>query len=332
MNRLIKGFSGVLTLMLAMTLGLGPALAQSGQDELGQVQRMLDSGDNWQALKKLDAMVKKDAQNKDARFMRGIVLVQVNRAADAIEVFSQLTKDFPQLPEPYNNLAVLYAQEGQYENAKNALQSAIKTHPSYATAHENLGDIYSTLARQAYNRALELDGANDAARVKLAMLDRIVSPAAGAQAGQQVTGTPPRDNSSSTPPVASTYPVAAPAASTTAGGLPDRQAVLGAVQNWSRAWANQNVEGYLNSYSPDFNPPDNLSLRKWQAGRRDRLRRPGSIQLTINSPEVQMPDPFTAEVTFRQLYSSDNYSDTVQKRLTLHKLNGRWLILREDVL
>lgn len=313
-----------------------PAFAQQG-NVLAQVQRMIDSGDNWKALKQLDGLIKREPGNKDARFMRGIVLVQLNRTPDAIKVFTQLTKDFPQLPEPYNNLAVLYAQEGQYDNAKDSLLAAIKTHPSYATAHENLGDIYSTMARQAYNRALELDKANDAARVKLAMLDRIVSPAPGQQAApvqQQVA------SNNTAPPVARTYP--APSSTTQAvsrsqqpivsTNADNRQAILGAVQNWSRAWANQDVNGYLASYSPEFNPPNGLSPRKWSAGRRDRLSRPGSIQLTIQTPEVVMIDPFTAEVTFRQKYRADNYRDSVQKRLTMHKLNNRWMILREDVL
>lgn len=332
MNRLFQLLAVTVLLFAAAT----PALAQQN-DALVKAQRLIDSGDNWKALKELDGVIKREPDNKDARFMRGIVLVQLNRSEDAIQVFTKLTQDFPQLPEPYNNLAVLYAQEGQYDNAKEALLAAIKTHPSYATAHENLGDIYSTMARQAYNRALELDKANDAARVKLAMLDRIVAPADGQQSAPVQTASNNRNTSA---PVANTYPVAATSQPTASSSFsqPDnndadsRQAILGAVQNWSRAWANQDVNGYLASYSPDFNPPKGLSPQKWAAGRRDRLSRPGSIQLTIQTPKVVMVDPRTAEVTFRQRYRADSYQDSVQKRLTMHKLSGRWMILREDVL
>ncbi len=333
MNRLFQLLAVTVLLFTAAT----PALAQQN-DTLVKAQRLIDSGDNWKALKELDSVIKREPGNKDARFMRGIVLVQLNRAADAIEVFTKLTQDFPQLPEPYNNLAVLYAQEGQYDNAKEALLAAIKTHPSYATAHENLGDIYSTMARQAYNRALELDKANDAARVKLAMLDRIVAPADGQQTAPSQVASNNNSRRNTSPPVASTYPAPTtnqPVASSGFGQSSDtdsRQAILGAVQNWSRAWANQDVNGYLASYSPNFNPPKGLSPQKWAAGRRDRLSRPGSIQLTIQTPNVTMVDPSTAEITFRQRYRADNYQDSVQKRLTMHKLNGRWMILREDVL
>jgi len=89
----------------------------------------------------------------------------------AIEVFKALARDHPELPEPYNNLAVLYAARGDYEQARDALLSAINTHSSYATAHENLGDIYAKMAGQAYSRAPSLDTDNRVAQQKLALID-----------------------------------------------------------------------------------------------------------------------------------------------------------------
>ena len=52
---------------------------------------------------------------------------------------------------------------------------AINTHPSYATAHENLGDIYAKMASLAYTRALSLDTSNTAAKGKLALIDDLFS-------------------------------------------------------------------------------------------------------------------------------------------------------------
>jgi tetratricopeptide (TPR) repeat protein len=92
-------------------------------------------------------------------------------------VFSKLTEDYPELPEPYNNLAVIYAQQKQYDKAKQALEMAIRTHPSYATAHENLGDIYARLASQAYDKALQIDSSNSSAQNKLALIRDLMSTA-----------------------------------------------------------------------------------------------------------------------------------------------------------
>jgi tetratricopeptide (TPR) repeat protein len=119
------------------------------------------------------------AQPKDpqARFLKGLLLTEQKKTAEAITVFTGPHRGLPELPEPYNNLAVLYASQGNYDKAKSALELAIHTHPSYATAHENLGDIYAQLASRAYDRALQLDKNNTAAQVKLAMVkDLFASP------------------------------------------------------------------------------------------------------------------------------------------------------------
>lgn len=75
----------------------------------------------------------------------------MGRNAEAITVFTRLTEDFPELPEPYNNLAVLYAQQKQYNKARTALEMAIRTHPSYAVAHSE-EIVYAKLASQAYDK------------------------------------------------------------------------------------------------------------------------------------------------------------------------------------
>jgi Flp pilus assembly protein TadD len=65
-----------------------------------------------------------------------------------------LIEDYPELPEPYNNLAVLYAQQKQFDKARTALEMAIRIHPGYATAYENLGDLHSRLASQGVRESL----------------------------------------------------------------------------------------------------------------------------------------------------------------------------------
>jgi tetratricopeptide (TPR) repeat protein len=159
------GLSAVMLLMAAQT-----AVAATAVEE---AQALLAQGQLDQALKKLDAQLKSQPQDAQARFLRGLVLVRLNRGPEAIKVFADLTRDYPQLPEPYNNLAVLYAQQGDYEKARDALEAALATHPSYATAHENLGDIYAALAGAAYNRALSLDQNNTTVRAKLALIGQL---------------------------------------------------------------------------------------------------------------------------------------------------------------
>jgi tetratricopeptide (TPR) repeat protein len=145
-----------------------PAMSQS--DDLQEAQQLLKQGQVDRAMERVDAYLKTRPKDARGRFLRGILLTEQNKPNDAIRVFTDLTKDYPELPEPYNNLAVLHASQGDYDKARSALEMAIRTHPSYATAHENLGDIYAKMASQAYDKALRLDKSNQAAQTKLNLI------------------------------------------------------------------------------------------------------------------------------------------------------------------
>jgi len=144
------------------------AYAQS--DDYQEAAKLFHAGQYPQALQRVESYLKSKPNDARARFLQGLIFTEQNRSADAIRVFSGLTADYPELPEPYNNLAVLYAQQGQYDKARTELELAIRTHPSYATAHENLGDIYAKMASQAYDRALQLDKSNASAQTKLQLI------------------------------------------------------------------------------------------------------------------------------------------------------------------
>ncbi len=134
------------------------------------------------ALTRVERALAQHPRDAQMRFLKGLILSEQNKTAEAITVFTKLTEDFPDLPEPYNNLAVLYASSGQFDRARTALESAIRTNPTYATAHENLGDIYAKLASQAYDKALQLDSGNVGAKSKLTMVRTLVGNASAPSA------------------------------------------------------------------------------------------------------------------------------------------------------
>ena len=181
-------FSRVLP--IALLLAWLPAVASAAQAAAPGVQNASQSfrqGNNAAALEKVNAYLAANPKDAQGRFLKGLILTELNRHSEAIKVFSDLTEDYPELPEPYNNLAVLYAAQAQYERAKNSLEMAIRTHPSYATAHENLGDIYAKMASQSYDKALQLDQSNTSAQTKLAMIRDLFSPALPQDAGKSKT-------------------------------------------------------------------------------------------------------------------------------------------------
>src|SRR5258707_14859015 len=154
--------------LFAAALAFALPLAAAPADDLREAQKLYGQGKLPAALEKIDAYLIAQPRDAPGRFLRGLVLTDQKRTPEAIEVFSGLTEDFPELAEPYNNLAVLYAAQGNYERAKAVLELAIQTHPSYALAHENLGDIYAQPASRSYERALQLDRNNPSAKMKSA--------------------------------------------------------------------------------------------------------------------------------------------------------------------
>ncbi|ULQ47928.1 tetratricopeptide repeat protein [Flagellatimonas centrodinii] len=293
-------------------------------------QALMDRGDFAGALAVLEDQLDANPQDAEARFSRGLVLVRLGRVDDAISAFADLTRDYPQLPEPYNNLAVLYAQQGDYEQARDALEAALATHPSYATAHENLGDIYAALAGAAYNRALQLDQNNQTIRNKLSLIGQLDG---GAIASARPAPTPSRPGPAATSAAAATAPVAATTApATTATPAPaeiDAGAVEAAVSAWATAWAGQDLDAYFAAYSRNrFTPEGGLTRAAWEDQRRDRISRPEDIGVEIDNLRVEATDS-GARATFTQGYRSDNFSDTVTKVLDLIREGDGWKIVRE---
>lgn len=175
-----------------LLLALLPALAFANSDAMQDASQLFRQGRHANALTRIDAYLASNPKDAQGRFLKGLILTELNRHQEAIKVFSDLTTDYPHLPEPYNNLAVLYAAQGQYERAKQSLEQAIRTHPSYATAHENLGDIYAKMASLAYDKALQLDESNISAQTKLALIRDLFSSARGSDAARATAKTSAR--------------------------------------------------------------------------------------------------------------------------------------------
>lgn len=200
----------------------GTAVAQT--PDLQEINRLLKAGQTQVALDRVNVYLTTKPKDAVGRFIRGLAQAELGKTNDAIMTFQSLTEDFPELPEPYNNLAVLYSSKGQFEKARVALELAIQTHPSYSTAHENLGDIYAKLASQAYDKALQLDKGNGMVATKLNLVrdlfstnpkantaPRAAASAAGMSSAPVTTvasATPPRPATAAAP--ATTPPAVTP--------------------------------------------------------------------------------------------------------------------------
>jgi Flp pilus assembly protein TadD len=142
---------------------------------LVEAKKLLDAKRYDEAIARLDELGRSRPREAQARFMKAVAQADSGRSADALDTLRALTTDFPELPEPRNNLAVLYAAQGNYALARQELELAITAAPDYAVAHENLGDVYVRLAALSYERAATLDKANKAAPQKLKLARDLIA-------------------------------------------------------------------------------------------------------------------------------------------------------------
>lgn len=303
-----------------------------------------------QALEKVETYISSKPKDAQGRFLKGLILTDMGRQADAIAVFTKLTEDFPELPEPYNNLAVLYAQQKQYDKARSALEMAIRTHPSYSIAHENLGDVYAKLASQAYDKALQLDSSNTVTQTKLSMIKELITtsakpgvkPAAAAEPAKAVVNEAPKATQAPTPPavkpvektpepaVAAKLPENKPSVQKAPVNTASEAEISKALQDWASDWSRKNVKGYLSHYAANFQTPNGMARKAWEAERSQRIDKPGKLQVSVDDIKVSI-DGDKATVRFRQHYTSATLKSSAGKTVVFVKTGGKWLIQQERV-
>ncbi|MBI5924199.1 MAG: tetratricopeptide repeat protein [Aquabacterium sp.] len=317
-------------------------------DDISDVQKLLAAGKNAEALQKADQFLSSKPRDPMMRFLRGISLSQAGRAPEAITTFTKLTEDFPELPEPFNNLAVLYAQQGQYDKARTALEMAIRTNPSYATAYENLGDVYAKLASQAYSKALQIDTRSQVAP-KLAMIRDLFPKERNSIAAASAT-TAPAPVVAAAPPAPVVVPKPAPAPAATPAPTPavkpapapaptpspapesksdaaQERDIESAVKAWAAAWSKQDMDGYFAAYAKDFN--GGKTRKAWEQERRDRITSKNTISVKISGIKVDV-NGNKATVRFHQDYKADSLSISSGKKLDMVRSGNNWVIAKES--
>nr|WP_249204937.1 tetratricopeptide repeat protein [Achromobacter sp. Marseille-Q0513] len=170
------GWEGLANVLKAAQPGVDTRLTPTASQVTDHIERLLNRGDNATAL---DMIEKRLAETKGQRgtdvqlmFQHARALAALHRTAEAIDVYTEMTTSYPELPEPWNNLAALYAGRGELEKAQDALQMALRADPGYAAARANLGDLQLLQALRTYKQAASdgVPGMQDKAREVETML------------------------------------------------------------------------------------------------------------------------------------------------------------------
>src|SRR5260370_13382779 len=126
MNDIARPAARLVVLLLTLIFSASPAHA----DELQDIERLLKQGQHAQALERVNRYLLQNPSDAQARFKKGLILAEQNKVAEAVEVFVKLSQDYPKLPEPHNNLAVLSASQDQSEQDRPHLELSLRTDPT----------------------------------------------------------------------------------------------------------------------------------------------------------------------------------------------------------
>ena len=308
--------------------------------ELPEVERLVERRDFKQALVKVNQHLAAQPDSIEGRFYKGVILGEGGEFQQAIAIFTQLTKDAPQMLEAYNNLGVLYARQQEYDKARASLEAALRVDPAFAAVSGNLRHTYGRLAKQAYDKALGQETASASASKSLVMLTQLRAPSAASEKALEVVAS--KLSAASLPAAAPAAVAVAPAAiAASAAAQPvdrkpaaapapsPRQEVRQAVEAWVDAWMRKDMKSYLAAYAADFKVPGNLARKEWERERAKRIEgKKDRIQISLEKLDIDVQDA-VATVRFLQRYKAGSFSESTNKTLTLVRQGAKWRIKSE---
>ncbi len=322
---------------------------------LKTAQQKIFDKDYQQALNLSERILTKLPAQFEAQFIRAQALSRLGKTEEAIELYKSILKSNLVQPEVYNNLATLYARQGNLDLARQTLDKGMATNAQYKTLYDNLSAIYVEMARGAYSKALKLGV--QAKAVQLKTLNVAFQPprykqdsntvVASAETGTEKKTRQAKVSASKKPtlkdlapkePATKLVAVVKPAAvvkkefvnKQTAVNI-NKDEVITALQGWAAAWSAQAVDLYLSFYGKDFTPVK-LSKKVWAVQRRIRIRKPNWVNVRLNNFKVKAQQKDKAIVQLVQDYRADNYRDKTKKQFVMQRTVDGWRILSEKSL
>lgn len=118
-----------------------------------RVAQLIKNNDAAEAVALADIGLQRNPKNTQLRFLRAVALDALGRTDEAEKALRALIDQFPEIPEPYNNLAVIEASKGNLDEALSLLKKALTLSPNFALAQKNVGDVYLSMALDEYEKA-----------------------------------------------------------------------------------------------------------------------------------------------------------------------------------
>lgn len=156
------------------------------------IEKLVKAGKYPEAIDLINSRLKKTPQNVQLRFLKARLQIEMKQFDQAKKSLIIITQQFPELPEPYNNLAAIAANENKWIEARDYLELALKLRPSYTVASANLGEVYVRLGAKAYedaSKSAQLNQRQYSNKAK-ALLNILKTPATGSSTKIPSTNLP----------------------------------------------------------------------------------------------------------------------------------------------
>ena len=132
-------------------------------------------GDYEGALDIIAKALAKNPKSVQLRFQRCVVLEKSGDTEAARRELNQFTAMYPEIPEPYNNLAAIESSAGNLDKAEELLKTALRLRPAFRNARINLANLYLVRALTNYKEAQE-QKAEPALAERISTLSRLIEP------------------------------------------------------------------------------------------------------------------------------------------------------------
>ena len=283
--------------------------AASAATSIKQLQQLLEQQQYADAANTGEQLLAQNPQHARTQFLTAYAYQMSAQPEKAEILYQNLIKDNPDLPEPRNNLAMIYLAKGDYDRASQLLVEALNTNPSYATAYDNLSQIYKGIASEAYRRAVSesSEPAKYTHNIELTALTNLDSVDQ-----EPVTDKIPDDQ-------------------TLVNFANQETLLIEQVRDWAATWSEKDFAAYTDYYTADYRA-DFESHDQWVEYRRARIARPGKIKVEVSNIQIKWRSENRAIIEFKQAYDSVRYSDRVVKRLAFSRVGAQWKITEERVL
>jgi len=295
---------------IVIFLALLTTAVASAATSVKQVQQLLEQQKYVDAANAGEQLLLQSPEHARTRFLTAYAYQMSAQTDKAVMLYQDLIKDNPDLPEPRNNLAMIFLAQGDYDRASQLLVGALNTSPSYATAFDNLSQIYKGIASEAYRRAVSESGepAKYTHKIELTALTNLE-----AADQEPIVEEIPDDQK------------------TLINFANQETLLIEQIREWATAWSGKDFAAYTGFYAPEYRAKFE-SHGQWVEYRRKRIARPGAIKVEVSDIQIKWRSENRAIIDFKQAYDSVRYRDRVVKRLGFSRVGSQWKITEEQVL